>query len=188
MPFRILTVCTGNVCRSPMAERLLQAGLDSLSPGDFLVSSAGTGALTGSGIEPRVEGFIRIFGADPDGFRSRQVTGTILEGPDLVLTMTREHRSAVTQMSPVLLRRTFTLRELARLLPRVDGGTGGTEPPLRWQAAVSRAVRLRSVHPGGAELDDVVDPYGHGDELYQRMVREIVPAVEALLDWERRYG
>lgn len=185
-PFRILTVCTGNICRSPMAERLLQAGFDAVAPGEFEVASAGTGALVGSGIEPHVAGFVNVFGGDSSNFASRQLTADILQDQDLVLALSRGHRSRIMELSPGMLRRTFTLRELARLLPLVDGNpdAGASE---RWKAAMARALRLRTANPVGPEEDDVVDPYRRSDEVYQQMVRELTPAVDGLLAWERRY-
>ena len=186
VPFRILTVCTGNICRSPMAERLLQAGLDAVAPGEFEVRSAGTGALVGSGIEPHVAGFVNVFGGDSANFASRQLTAEILQGQDLVLALSRAHRSKVMELAPGLLRRTFTLRELARLLPQVEADPDAPAAE-RWQNGLARALRLRSAHPVRAEEDDVVDPYRRSDEVYQQMVRELTPAVDELLAWERRY-
>lgn len=185
-PFRILTVCTGNICRSPMAERLLQAGFDALAPGQFAVASAGTGALVGSGIEPHVAGFVNVFGGDSANFVSRQLSTDILAGQDLVLALSRAHRSKVVELSPGLLRRTFTLRELARLLPQVDG-LHDVDASERWKAALAQALRLRAANPAGPEEDDVVDPYRRSDDVYRQMVHELTPAVDALLSWERRY-
>jgi protein-tyrosine phosphatase len=173
-PFRILTVCTGNICRSPLAERLLQAGFDAMAQGEFAVASAGTGALVGSGTEPHVAGFVHVFGADSTNFASRQLNVNILAGQDLVLALTRAHRSKVVELAPSLLRRTFTLRELARLLPLVEG-----------QRAM--ALRLRTANPVGPEEDDVVDPYRRSDEVYQEMLRQLTPAVDILLSWEQQY-
>jgi protein-tyrosine phosphatase len=185
-PFRILTVCTGNICRSPMAERLLQTGFDQMAPGEFTVASAGTGALVGSGIEPHVAGFIHVFGADSSNFVSRQLNANILAGQDLVLALTRAHRSKIVELAPGLLRRTFTLRELARLLPLVEGqrDVGASE---RWTAAVARALRLRTANPVGPEEDDVVDPYRRSEDVYQQMVHQLTPAVDTLLSWERKH-
>lgn len=185
-PFRILTVCTGNICRSPLAERLLQAGFDAMAQGEFAVASAGTGALVGSGIEPHVAGFVHVFGADSTNFASRQLNVNILAGQDLVLALTRAHRSKVVELAPSLLRRTFTLRELARLLPLVEGqhGVGASE---RWAAATAMALRLRTANPVGPEEDDVVDPYRRSDEVYQEMLRQLTPAVDILLSWEQQY-
>jgi protein-tyrosine phosphatase len=183
-PFRILTVCTGNICRSPLAERMLQARFDAMAPGEFAVASAGTGALVGSGFEPHVAGFVHVFGADSTNFASRQLNVNILAGQDLVLALSRDHRSRIVELAPSLLRRTFTLRELARLLPLVEGqrGVGASE---RWTAAL--AVALRMPNPAGPEEDDVLDPYRRSDELYQEMLRQLTPAVDILLSWEQQY-
>ncbi len=186
-PFRILTVCTGNICRSPMAERLLQAGLDAVSPNWFSVESAGTGALAGASMDPRVAGFVRVFGGVPDGFVSRQLTEDILEGQDLILALTREHRSRIVELMPAMLRRTFTLRELARLLPNVDAD-GEANPAERWVAASERALRNRTRHNGVPCDDDVVDPYRHDDSVYQQMMHQLSPAVRTLIAWERSFA
>ena len=102
-PVRILTVCTGNICRSPVAERLLQAGLDQVQPGSFEVRSAGTRAMVGEPIQPLSADIIRTYGGTPDGFAARQLTPEILRESDLVLTMTARHRVEVMQMDASLL-------------------------------------------------------------------------------------
>lgn len=186
-PFRILAVCTGNICRSPMAERLLQHGLDAASPGSFSVRSAGTGALVGSAMDPQVEGYVHVFGASAEGFVSRQLTAGILQGQDLVLALTREHRSRIVELSPALLKKTFTLRELARILPGVPGESGAA-PADRWRLALTRALRARTRHAVDPKEDDVVDPYGRADHVYQQMMRELSPAVQSLIEWEQQYS
>lgn len=186
VPYRILIVCTGNICRSPMGERLFQAGFDSLAPGEFEVSSAGTAALQGHDIEPRVAGFINVFGASSSGFCSRQLTEDILSDKDLVLTMTRTHRSQVLQLAPGMLRRTLTVRELARLLPAVEGDARATAVE-RWRTALPKALRLRTARTSDPAGDDVTDPFRREDAVYQQMVRELVPAVRSILDWEAQY-
>ncbi|MHA7282228.1 arsenate reductase/protein-tyrosine-phosphatase family protein [Arthrobacter sp. TMS2-4] len=185
-PFRILAVCTGNICRSPMVERLLQANLARIAPGEFDVSSAGTGALVGNPVDPQVAGFVRIFGADSQNFAARQLDSSILDGKDLVLTLTRAHRGRVIEMNPSLLRKTFTLREFSRLLSPLDGDPSLTGPD-RWRSILPRVIRARTVHPADPSHDDVVDPYRRPDAVYQQMVRELVPAVKALEDWELRH-
>ncbi|POH60663.1 low molecular weight phosphatase family protein [Arthrobacter glacialis] len=182
-PFRILTVCTGNICRSPMAERLLQHGLDQVSPGAFEVSSAGTGALVGHAIEPHVEGFIRVMGAATDNFAARQLTPAILAEQDLVIALTRAHRSRIVEMRPALLKKTFTLRELARILPQIETpqGMGAAE---RWEAMIPLALRARSQFRSSPEDDDVVDPYRRSDDVYEQMRRDLTPAIQSLNDWK----
>ncbi|WP_461170405.1 arsenate reductase/protein-tyrosine-phosphatase family protein [Arthrobacter sp. Z1-15] len=80
-PFRILTVCTGNICRSPMAERLLQTGFDEMAPGEFTVASAGTGALLGSGIPYR---------RSEDVYQ--QMVHQLIPAVDTLLSRERKHR------------------------------------------------------------------------------------------------
>lgn len=183
MPFRILAVCTGNICRSPMVERLLQSALGNIAPGEFEVSSAGTGALVDRPMDPQVAGFVHVFDGVSEGFRARQLEERILDGKDLVLALTREHRGRVIEMAPQLLRKTFTLREFARLLTELDGDTS-VSGPQRWRSILPKVVRARTVHPSDPSHDDVVDPYRRPDEVYQQMVRELVPAVKTLVDWE----
>ena len=103
-----------------MAERLLQAGLDQVVPGGFQVASAGTRALVGEPMQPISADIVRTFGGDPEGFAARQLTPKILRGVDLVLTMTSGHRGEVLQLDASLLKRTFTIREFARMLDVLD--------------------------------------------------------------------
>lgn len=182
-PFRILAVCTGNICRSPMVERLLQQGLDLVTPGAYQVESAGTGALVGSDMEPHISGFVRVLGASADGFAARQLTPEILGEQHLVLALTRAHRSRIVELRPALLRKTFTLRELARILPQVQTPRGAPVTE-RWAAVIPLALRARSLQGHDPADDDVVDPFRRSDAVYEQMRQEITPAVQQLIDWE----
>jgi protein-tyrosine phosphatase len=179
-PFRILTVCTGNICRSPMSERLLQAGLDERFPGQFEVESAGTAALEGNPIDHRVAGFIQALGGTAEHFSARMLTPKVLQGHDLVLALTREHRSRIVELAPNMLRKTFTLQEFARLTNslRLDSISEGAD---RWRQAIPKAIRARSISAGEAVNDDVVDPYGRSEEHYLQMRREIVASLSIIL-------
>ncbi|MDQ0734051.1 arsenate reductase/protein-tyrosine-phosphatase family protein [Arthrobacter agilis] len=185
-PFRILAVCTGNICRSPMVERLLQGAFDCTAPGEFEISSAGTAARVGSPIDAQVAGLVRVFDGNPEGFRARQLEESILQDQDLVLTLTREHRKRVVEMAPSLLRKTFTLREFARLVTTLEGDSS-LDGPHRWRAILPMVVRARTVHPSNPLQDDVVDPFRRPETVYQQMARELVPAVKTLAHWEHNY-
>ena len=63
---------------------------------------------------------LRDSGVDPNGFEGRRLSEQMLKEADLVLTMTRAQRGLVVELSPAAVRHTFTLREFARLLRRVD--------------------------------------------------------------------
>ena len=101
--FRMLTVCTGNICRSPQAEQLLRAripaafgrgGIDALE-----ISSAGIAAYDGVPMDPyAVQEVERLGITDAALHRARRLTKAIVSGVDVVLTMDRGHRSEVDRL------------------------------------------------------------------------------------------
>ncbi len=176
-PFGVLVVCTGNICRSPVVEARLAAGL----PGsDVAVTSAGLHACTGEPIDPRMA---RQLDVPPPPGPARQLLVPMVAGAGLVLTMTRDQRRAVVTLVPAAIRRCFTVREFADLavLAR-DGGAlpAGASPGGLLAAVVSAAPRLRHLRPAGA-ADDVEDPHGRDDEVVTRVGEELRAAVDRLL-------
>lgn len=150
---RVLFVCTGNVCRSPMAEHLLRSAVPGLE-----VSSAGTHALVGEPMQPFALATLAGRGIDGSAFRARQLTAELVEGADLVLAASREHRAAAVTLVPRAAARSFTVRELDRLL------SAATEPTADLLAA-ARAQR-GLVRPERPEDDDVADPIGGPESGY----------------------
>ncbi|WP_028265281.1 arsenate reductase/protein-tyrosine-phosphatase family protein [Arthrobacter sp. MA-N2] len=187
---RILTVCTGNICRSPVAERLLQAGLNQVLPGGFEVRSAGIRAMVGSPIQPLSADIIRTYGGTPDDFAARQLAQTILREADLVLTMASNHRGEVLQMDASLLKRTFTIREFARMLTaleeRGDAAPSGSGYIQQWRELPARASSVRHLVLAATPADnDIADPYNQGAEAYLRMEDELAPALLRILRYAR---
>ena len=176
--FSVLTVCTGNICRSPAVERLLAAGL---GPG-VTVASAGTRAVVGEPVSAPMVPLLVGAGGSADGFVARQVTEAMVRSADLVLPLTRAHRSAVVELAPAAVRRTFTLRELARLAQEVGTGAlpAGT-PAERLAALVPLAAARRGQRVVAASEDDVEDPYGRGDAVYATSFAQLREAVDALV-------
>ncbi|PYF95942.1 protein-tyrosine phosphatase [Georgenia satyanarayanai] len=180
--FTLLIVCTGNICRSPAIERLFRSAFAADS--GISVHSAGTGALVGEPIQPPMVALLDQAGVSADGFAARRVTEPMVAGADLVLTATRQHRADVVDHVPAAVRRTFTLREFARLAAAVepaelDAAAGpGTRPAERLAALVPLAARERAQVP--AELDDVVDPYRRSDEVYQESFEQLIEAVRVI--------
>ncbi|WP_351233376.1 low molecular weight phosphatase family protein [Streptomyces sp. NPDC002133] len=174
----MLFVCTGNLHRSPLAERLLKARL-AASPGSILVSSAGTAATAGSLMDPVAASLLIGLGGDPSGALARRLTAALVDDSDLVLGAAAEHREAAVRLSPLrALQRAFTLREFARLL-RPEDAAGATEPAERAAALVKGAAARRG---GGrwADDDDVADPHGAAMPVAQQVAVRIAESVEQI--------
>ncbi len=166
-PLRILVICTGNICRSPLAERLLQQRLH----GRAVVASAGVRGLPSQPMDPSAAAQLQRLGGDPTGFLSHRLVDGDVATADLVITMTRAHRSAVLALEPRALRRTFTLRELAHLLEQ-DGAR--FDP----SSTITRLASERS----GAPLDDydIADPIGGSEQLHAEVADQIAACVDVV--------
>lgn len=185
----VLLVCTGNICRSALAERLGRAYLDELlddRAGAILLTSAGTRAVANSGMHPDSALVLQGFGAEPRDFRARQLRDEHPAQADLILTMTRGHRRDVLGLAPRSLARTFTLREAASLLDGLGDAIGldGDSSAGRARALVQAmaAARPRRVDDGE---DDVPDPINRPIEAHQ-LAGELI--VAALLPVLRRFA
>ncbi|GAA3561047.1 protein-tyrosine-phosphatase [Microlunatus spumicola] len=175
-PFRVLVVCEGNICRSPVAALLLAAALGP----DVEVTSAGTRAVVGAPAEPAMTAFLGERAAGLDGFRARQLRPDQVRAADLVLTMSRRQRGATVALAPAAVKRAFTLRELARLLGDVDPealgdpGSGTLGERLRRALPAAAAQRRFVTDP---RVDDIADPYGRDEAAYARAYEAITDAV-----------
>jgi len=176
-PWRVLVICTANVCRSPIAERVLQRRLDAAAI-PAVVRSAGT---HGGRLRPHLDTIraAREVGVEISDHVSRQVTPDLVasDGADLVVTMTREHLRDVVGHTPAAWPRSFTLKEIVRRSLDVPIGTVGLDEWLRHAGEGRRAADLMSA----SDLDDLADPYGGPYRDHLRMAEEVDDLVTRLV-------
>lgn len=177
-----------------VGEPIAPAALQLLRSGPAGTGFAGCDVLPGGRRHGLVPTGVDGFQQQLEAFRARRLEPELLAGADLVLGATREHRAAAVGMAPHLVRRAFTLVELARLAGSAahaalsdwdPAAGGGIEPPPaeRARAVVARASELRAtVRPLHPADDDVEDPYGRDAAVYERVAERIGTSVELILD------
>ncbi|MBO0869923.1 MAG: phosphotyrosine protein phosphatase [Micromonosporaceae bacterium] len=181
--FTVLHVCMGNICRSPMAERLLARAAHELVGEQaeklLLTVSAGTGGWhAGEAMNPPAAREVHRRGGQPTGFTARRLLGEHLDAADLVLTATGDQVDYVRGLRPDAVDRTFVLGEFGRLLPQVDPAALPPYAP-EAEAVYARGVALvEAVAANRGEAaprpeDDLDDPWGRGDAYFGRTADEI---------------
>ena len=113
MSFSVLLVCTGNTCRSAMAEGILRSLIPDPRRGDVLVESAGTAGLVGVPATDHARSVCLEHGIDIGSHMSSALTRMLLGRMDLVLAMTHAHGEYIASVDPEAAGRTFLLSEFA---------------------------------------------------------------------------
>lgn len=181
----ILLVCTGNICRSPMAEGLLRGRLAERGIGGLDVESAGVSGWEGSGATEEAVRALQELGIDIGGHSARRLTRRLIEAADLVVGLSTEHRDAVTRIVPSAAPRTFALKELVRLVGMDPEGTNdaGGSAAARMRVGVELAdARRASLPQAGHDDEDIGDPLGLGLESYRATAWELEGLVTRLID------
>lgn len=163
---KILFVCTGNTCRSPMAAALL-AKAAAESGLRIEVLSAGTGAAEYQPATPEALGAMRDLDIDLSAHRSRRLSADLVAAADLILTMTAAQRATVRLLAPEAAGKVFTLLDFA--------GTGTGHPGQEVTVSQSNPSQSSPVEC------DIPDPIGQPLEHYRRCAAILQDAVRAVV-------
>lgn len=153
--YRIMFVCTGNTCRSYMAEVIAQNHLALRHPAaNIYVSSAGTGCLGEEPATLQAQAVMAEMGYPARNHRARRLTCAMVNEANLIFTMTDRQRMDILRLVPEARDKVFLLKEYT-------------------QVAEERT--------GLSDLD-IIDPFGEDIEFYRACAREIGPLVTRVLD------
>lgn len=154
--FQILAICTGNICRSPMAEGLIRARLSARSAEFATVGSAGVRAVAGIPASTHSVTACRRQSIDISSHRSRPLTTEMIDGADLLLVMEEHHRSAILWLDREAADRIFLISEFATN----DAATGaGIDDPI------------------GQDLDAYIEVFRRLDDYITRAMPRIEASV-----------
>jgi protein arginine phosphatase len=161
---KILFVCTGNVCRSPMAEGFLRheaqrRGLD------IEVRSTGTHAWTGRAATIDGRRVMNELGVPIDDHRTLELDQKLVDWADLLIGMSREHVRETVRTFPNAYDKTFTMKGIMELL--------GELPPYTETEAWLEAVRGSRERIEALADADIDDPIGEREAAYRRVATEI---------------
>jgi protein-tyrosine phosphatase len=178
--FKVLFVCTGNIHRSVMGERLMRSRIQPRLP--VAIRSSGTEAAVDHPIGEYTAIALKELGADPERHKPQQLQANVAASADLILTAEIAHREIVLLQAPAALRRAFSLREFARLAEQVEP----LKPVVPFdveavRAQVLRVSAQRGLAPRATRSEDIADPVGASLAETRERAREIAECVDVVV-------
>ena len=161
-PYSILFVCSGNSCRSPMAEGLLRLKLPQRLQDEVEVQSAGTLGIAGIPAAEHSMRVVREMGGNISGHRSQGLSRRLVADSDLILAMASEHVDFLRRHYPAYRENVFLLKQFANTEPL-------TEPDIEDPIGSSLAVYRECGQLIAEELDRILPALVH---LVQERRRE----------------
>jgi protein-tyrosine phosphatase len=178
----ILVVCTGNMCRSPMAEGMIHQLLSRQGITDIVVQSAGMAGAPGSPAAPASVKVLAERGIDISSHVVRGLNAPMIESADLVITMTAVQRDTLTRLVPQAARRIFPLKDMVRLLESGARPYPSGEPVERLREGVRLAALIRSQRADGGGDKDVADPIELGLDALEDTADELAELTDGLVE------
>lgn len=174
---KILMVCTGNVCRSPAGELLMQEYLGNVAH----TRSAGTRAMVGHGIPDPMRELLAADGLDGSAHTARQLTPAISRHADIIIAMSAADRATLVRDETSAIPKAFLLTELATAARESAPLAGAT----RKERVANIPASIIAFRPelSGLVTGDVPDPYGRDSEDYRKVYVIIKEAVLAIDRW-----
>ena len=173
----ILVVCTGNICRSPACELLMQQYLGDVAR----TRSAGTGATTGLGISEPMGELLSADGLDPSAHKARQLTPSLSRRADIIVAMSASDRAAIVRSETSVIARALLFTEIVAAAEARAPLAGSTRKERI--AGIPAAIIAFRPELSGLACGDVPDPFGLDLEAYSEAYTTIKEGVVAIDRW-----
>lgn len=187
-PKRILFVCTGNTCRSPMAEGMMRRLLTEQGLHHIEVRSAGVAAYNGTPMSDHAATILQEKGF-MEPLQSTALDEALLQWADLVLTMTNNHKRHTIQLYPETVDKVATLKEYVENDPAAEGSIAEMKSfisDLQLKQALSQPIteqekaKLLTLEQA-LPSHDIADPFGGPLSLYRKCADEIEDSLQKLI-------
>lgn len=170
---KVLFVCTGNICRSPMGELLLP---HYLTDPEISSDSAGTRGLMNHPIDPSSALLMTQAGIDSSKFRSKRITPQLANESDLILCFEAHQRQEIATIAPLAARKTFLLTDFANMCAYCakEGYIEGSTRQEKLESVIDNASMIRPMLPTPLTIED---PHHQDFPVFQKAYTQIRQAL-----------
>ena len=185
----VLMVCSGNICRSAMAELLFRAQVARLGISGITVDSAGTLDIPTRPIDETCAALIQRNGIDSTAYRSTPLTKEHIKASDLILCFEARHLHAIAALDSTAAPKTMLITDFANACNVVTEHASdyssllALAPEERLEALLTIIHQLRPLMP---KAEEIVDPYRQEPVVYVEAYIELtqcLASIESLMTW-----